>query len=102
MSKEVFVLVGANELNWSKRSILFDLPYCSKYKLHLYFKQIGGGNDIDMAKKKRHPDLKDDKQKDWEFLCERWCSENFKVSYSFFNYNPANLIYWFSFANYLF
>ncbi|WOH00526.1 hypothetical protein DCAR_0519892 [Daucus carota subsp. sativus] len=50
-----------------------------KYKLlHLYFKQIGGGNDIDMAKKKRHPDLKDDQQKDWGFLCERWCSEHFK------------------------
>ncbi|XP_062078591.1 uncharacterized protein LOC133783073 [Humulus lupulus] len=29
-----------------------------KYKLHLYFKEIGGENDLEMAKSKRHLDLK--------------------------------------------
>lgn len=50
-----------------------------KHKLHTYFKRIGCGKNAEMAKKNRHPDLKDDQQKDWEFLCDRWCSEGFKV-----------------------
>ncbi|KAK1383579.1 hypothetical protein POM88_021314 [Heracleum sosnowskyi] len=49
-----------------------------KYKLHLYFKSIRGGNDIEMAKKKRFPDLNDDQQKDWEFLCDFWSTKYFK------------------------
>ncbi|KAF4363470.1 hypothetical protein F8388_016598 [Cannabis sativa] len=49
-----------------------------KYKLHLYFKRIGGENDVEMAKSKRHPDLKEDQQEDWNILCDRWCSLEFK------------------------
>lgn len=57
-----------------------------KYKLHSYFKQIGGGKNIEMAKKKRYPDLKDDQQKDWEFLCDCWSTERFKVAEFLFFY----------------
>ncbi|KAF4360553.1 hypothetical protein F8388_017803 [Cannabis sativa] len=49
-----------------------------KYKLHTYFKEIGGEEDVEMAKRKRHPDLKDDHQEDWEILCDRWCTPEFK------------------------
>ncbi|XP_062076208.1 uncharacterized protein LOC133780557 [Humulus lupulus] len=49
-----------------------------KYKLHLYFKEIGGENDLEMAKSKRHPDLKEEHQEDWMILCDRWCSPEFK------------------------
>ncbi|KAM6563278.1 hypothetical protein CsatB_023276 [Cannabis sativa] len=49
-----------------------------KYKLHSYFKEIGGEEDIERAKRKRHPDLKDDHQKDWEILCDCWCTSKFK------------------------
>ncbi|KAF4402227.1 hypothetical protein G4B88_017739 [Cannabis sativa] len=49
-----------------------------KYKLHLYFKEIGGENDVEMAKNKRHPDLKEDQQEDWIILCDRWYSPEFK------------------------
>ena len=51
-----------------------------KYKLHGYFKEIGGEEDVEMAKRKRHPDLKDDRQQDWEMLCDRWFSNEFKVT----------------------
>ena len=50
-----------------------------KYKLHLYFKEIGGENDIQMAKSKPHPDLKEEQQQGWMILCDRWCSSEFKV-----------------------
>lgn len=50
-----------------------------KYKLHSHLKSIGGENDVEMAKKKRHPELKDDQQNDWEMLCDRWYTNEFKV-----------------------
>ena len=50
-----------------------------KYKLHGYFKEIGGEEELEMAKRRRHPDLKDDRQQDWEMLCDRWFSDEFKV-----------------------
>ncbi|KAK1360626.1 hypothetical protein POM88_045100 [Heracleum sosnowskyi] len=49
-----------------------------KYKLHSYFKCIGGLKNVEMAKKKRHSDLNEDQQEDWEILCDRWCSDEFK------------------------
>ncbi|KAL8120310.1 hypothetical protein AgCh_017468 [Apium graveolens] len=49
-----------------------------RYKLHLYFKRIGGESDVEMAKKKRYADLNEDQQKDWEFLCDCWSAEHFK------------------------
>lgn len=49
-----------------------------KYKFHSYFKRIGGIKDVEIAKKKRYPDLNEDQQKDWEFLCDQWCSNQFK------------------------
>ncbi|XP_074323660.1 uncharacterized protein LOC141660568 [Apium graveolens] len=49
-----------------------------KYKLHSHLKSIGGENDVEMAKKKRHPELKDDQQNDWEMLCDRWYTNEFK------------------------
>ncbi|XP_062119671.1 uncharacterized protein LOC133834170 [Humulus lupulus] len=61
-----------------------------KYKLHLYFKEIGGENDLEMAKSKRHPDLKEQQQEDWMILCDRWCSPEYKVT--FFYHNIAIMI----------
>ena len=59
-----------------------------KYKLHGYFKEIGGEEELEMAKRRRHPDLKDDHQQDWEMLCDRWFSDEFKVIIFFScNYN---------------
>lgn len=52
-----------------------------KYKLHKYFKSIGGQNDVLLAKRKRHPDFKDYQQEDWEMICDRWCSPKFQVSF---------------------
>ncbi|KAK1357569.1 hypothetical protein POM88_050825 [Heracleum sosnowskyi] len=49
-----------------------------KYKLHSYFKSIRGIKNVEMAKKKRHSDLNEDQQEDWEILCDRWCSDEFK------------------------
>ncbi|PON95857.1 hypothetical protein TorRG33x02_083800 [Trema orientale] len=49
-----------------------------KYKLHTYFKDIGGEDDCEMAKRTPHPDLKKEQQKDWEMLCDHWSSEKFK------------------------
>lgn len=49
-----------------------------KFKLHSHFKSIGGENNVEMAKRKRHPDLKDDQQSDWEMLCDRWGTNEFK------------------------
>ncbi|XP_074330258.1 uncharacterized protein LOC141667607 [Apium graveolens] len=49
-----------------------------KYKLHMYFKCIGGIKNVEMAKKKRHPHLNEDQQEDWEILCDRWCTDDFK------------------------
>ncbi|PON80736.1 hypothetical protein PanWU01x14_002920 [Parasponia andersonii] len=49
-----------------------------KYKLHTYFKDIGGEDDVNMAKRMLHPDLKKEQQQDWEILCDHWSSEKFK------------------------
>ncbi|KAL8118870.1 hypothetical protein AgCh_016385 [Apium graveolens] len=49
-----------------------------KYKLHSYFKSNGGENDLVMAKKKRYPDFRGDQQEDWEILCDRWSTVQFK------------------------
>ncbi|XP_063944594.1 uncharacterized protein LOC108203730 [Daucus carota subsp. sativus] len=49
-----------------------------KYKLHSYFKRIGGIKNVEIAKKKRYPDLNEDQQQDWETLCDQWCSEKFQ------------------------
>lgn len=51
-----------------------------KFKLRLYFKSIGGENDVEMAKRKRHPELKDDQQNDGEILCDRSYTDEFKVT----------------------
>ena len=32
-----------------------------KYKLHLYFKEIGGENDIEMANNQPHLDLREER-----------------------------------------
>lgn len=45
-----------------------------KYKLYSYFKRIRGIKNVELAKKKRYPDLNEDQQKDWEILYERWCT----------------------------
>ena len=52
-----------------------------KYKLHLYQREIGGENDVEMAKSKRHPDLNEEQQEDWMILCDRWCSSKLKVTF---------------------
>ncbi|XP_074324585.1 uncharacterized protein LOC141661468 isoform X2 [Apium graveolens] len=49
-----------------------------KYKLYSHFKSIGGENDVEMAKKKCHPELKDDQQNDREMLYDRWYTNEFK------------------------
>ncbi|PON92585.1 hypothetical protein TorRG33x02_116790 [Trema orientale] len=49
-----------------------------KYKLYTYFKDIGGEDDMNMAKRTPHPDLKKEQQQDWEMLCDHWSSEKFK------------------------
>lgn len=51
-----------------------------KYKLHSYFKEIGGETNSELAKRKRHPDLKNDQQEDWEKLCDYWGTTKFKVT----------------------
>lgn len=35
--------------------------------------------NVELAKRKRHPDLRNDQQEDWEKLCDRWCTTEFKV-----------------------
>ena len=55
-----------------------------KYKLHNYFKDIGGLEDIELAKRKPHPDLNEEQQADWEKLCEIWSSEKFQVIVQFY------------------
>ncbi|PON64027.1 hypothetical protein PanWU01x14_127940 [Parasponia andersonii] len=35
-------------------------------------------DDIEMAKRTPHPDLKKEQQKDWEMLCDHWSFEKFK------------------------
>ena len=54
-----------------------------KYKLHSYFKDIGGLEDVELAKRKPHPDLNEEQQADWEKLCEIWTSEKFQVVVQF-------------------
>ncbi|XP_074341524.1 uncharacterized protein LOC141678959 [Apium graveolens] len=49
-----------------------------KYKLHSYFKANGGRTDLLTAKRKRHPDFKEDQQEEWEMLCDCWSSTQFQ------------------------
>ncbi|XP_062079390.1 uncharacterized protein LOC133783775 isoform X2 [Humulus lupulus] len=50
-----------------------------KYKLHTYFKEIGGEKDVELANRKPHPELKVNQHRDWEILCDYWTSEKFQV-----------------------
>ncbi|XP_052206195.1 uncharacterized protein LOC127810657 [Diospyros lotus] len=45
-----------------------------KYKLHAYFKEIGGEKDPIKAKSKRHEEVSQD---DWDYLCDLWTNPVF-------------------------
>jgi len=47
-----------------------------KYKLHAYFKEIGGEEDPIKAKSKRHEEVS---QEDWDYLCDLWTNPIFMV-----------------------
>ena len=51
-----------------------------RYKLHSYFKNIGGLTDIVTAKKKRYPGFNDNQLEEWDMLCDHWSSTQFQVT----------------------
>ncbi|XVF49897.1 hypothetical protein PTKIN_Ptkin04bG0052900 [Pterospermum kingtungense] len=45
-----------------------------KYRMHVYFKKIGGEEDPAMAKTKRPEEVTED---DWDYLCDFWTTPSF-------------------------
>lgn len=47
-----------------------------KFKLHKYFKEIGGEEDPIKAKEKGHEEVS---KEDWEYLCNYWTNPKYLV-----------------------